>query len=99
MEAVNVLVTSAIGDECLQRITSVGPRVKLTNVRDLFRAEQRGDLASKEKLDAMLAEAEVIFGRRLPQNVILKVPVLSIEQYRPRYWTRTPRCRFVHLLV
>ena len=80
MELVNVLVISAIGDECLQQITSVSPKIKLTDVSDLFRAEQRGDSASKEKLDALLAEAEVICGLRLPQNVITRAPKLKWVQ-------------------
>ena len=77
MESVNVLVTSDAGDECLQQITAVSPKIKLMDVSDLFRAEWRGDLASKEKLDALLATAEVIFGRRLPRNVITRAPTLK----------------------
>jgi len=77
MESVNVLVISAIGDECLRQITSVSPRIKLTDGSGLFRAERSGDLASKEKLDALLAEAEIIFGFRLPQNVLARTPKLK----------------------
>jgi len=80
MKSVNVLVTSAIGDECLQQITSVSPRIKLTEVSGLFHAERRGELASKEELDALLAEAEVLFGLRLPQNVITRAPNLKWVQ-------------------
>jgi len=80
MESVNVLVTSAIGDECLQQITSISPKIKLTDVSGLLRAERSGDLASKEKLDVLLAEAEVIFGLRLPQNVIARAPKLKWVQ-------------------
>ncbi|MFC2005355.1 D-2-hydroxyacid dehydrogenase [Chloroflexota bacterium] len=77
MESVNVLVTSAIGDECLQQISSVSPKIKPTNASSLFRAEQSGDLTSKEKLGALLAEAEVIFGLRLPKNVITRAPKMK----------------------
>ncbi len=78
MESVNVLVTAAIGDECLQKITAISPRIKLTDVSDLFRAERRGDLASKEKLDALLAEAEVLYGQPEPsQNIISRAPRLK----------------------
>ena len=77
MELVNVLVTTNMGDECLQQITSLSPRIKLTDVSDLFRAERNGDSAAKEKLDALLAEAEVVFGARLPQNVVTRAPQLK----------------------
>ncbi len=46
MESVNVLITDPIGKECLQQITSISPKIKLTDVSDLFTAEQDGDLAS-----------------------------------------------------
>ncbi|MFH0768501.1 MAG: D-2-hydroxyacid dehydrogenase [Chloroflexota bacterium] len=80
MESVNVLVTSVIGDECIKQIASVSPRIKLTDVSGLFRAEQSGDSVAKERLDALLAEVEVIFGQRLPQNVIARAPRLKWVQ-------------------
>jgi len=76
MESVNVLVTTSIGDECLQQITSVSPNIKLTDVSELFHAEQNGELAPKKKLDTMLAEAEVIYGIFFPQNIIIRSPKL-----------------------
>ena len=80
MESLNVLVTSVIGEECLQQIAQVSPKVKLTDVSGLLRAENGGDFASKEKLDVLLADAEVIFGLRLPQNVISRAPELKWVQ-------------------
>ena len=77
MELVNVLVTSSIGDECLQQVTSVSPKIKVTDVSDLARAERRGNFAFKEQLDALLAEAEVIYGFRLLKNVIARTPRLK----------------------
>ncbi len=81
MESVNVLVTETlagrIGAEGLQQITSVSPRIKLTDISDLFRAERSGDPASKEKLDVLLAEAEVLCGRALPQNFIARAPKMK----------------------
>ena len=77
MESINVLVTSVIGDECLQHIAEVSPKIKLADVSGLLRAENRGDSASKEKLDDLLAEAEVIFGLRLPQDVTSRAPELK----------------------
>ncbi len=80
MESVNVLVTSAIGDECLQQIVSLSPKIKLTDVSDLRRAEQSGDLTAKEKLDVHLAEAEVVFGYRFSPNLISRAPKLKWVQ-------------------
>lgn len=80
MESVNVLVTTPIGDELLQQITAVSPTIKLCNVSELVRAEQRGDFARKDELDAMLAQAEVIYGLRLPKNVIARAPKLKWVQ-------------------
>ncbi len=80
MESINILVTSVIGDECLQQIAEVSPKVKLTDVSSLLRAENGGDFASKEKLDALLADTKVIFGLRLPQNIISRAPELKWTQ-------------------
>jgi len=77
VEPINVLVTTPIGDELLQQITNVSPRIRLSNVSELTRAEQRGDFARKNELDALLAEAEVIYGLRLPKSVIDRAPKLK----------------------
>jgi phosphoglycerate dehydrogenase-like enzyme len=80
MKSVNVLVTSAVGDECLKLISSVSPRIKLTDVSGLFRAELSGDLSLKAKLDAHLAEVEIIYGLRLPHNILVRAPNLKWMQ-------------------
>lgn len=77
MESVNVLVASSVGDEGLWRIAAVSPRVKLTDVSDFVSAELAGDFTSEEQFDALLAEAEVIYGGRFPQNVIARAPKLK----------------------
>jgi len=83
MELVNVLVTfSTIGDECLRQIALISPRVKVKDVSDLLDAEQREGSASKKELDALLAEAQVIYGPRLPQNLITRAPRLKWIQTR-----------------
>ncbi len=88
MESVNVLLMTWISDESLRYITSTGdemkrqittisPKIKLTDAADLFRAERSGDSASKAKLDIILANAEVIYGLRLPRDVIARSPRLK----------------------
>ena len=81
-EKVNVLVSivsfaTSIGDECLQEIAAVSPRVNVTDIADLVKAEQSGDLAAREKLDTLLAEADVLFGVRPPKTFITRAPKLK----------------------
>ncbi len=79
MKRVNVLVTSAIGDECLRLINAVDG----TNVQDgsgLLRSELEGDNVARAKFDASLSEAEIVYGLRLPQDVIKKAPNLKWVQ-------------------
>ena len=80
METVNVLVNTPIGDELLQQIADVSPRIRLSNVYELARAEQKGAFAGKSELDALLAEAEVIYGFRFPKNMIARAPKLKWVQ-------------------
>jgi len=80
MGSINVLITVVLDDECLKQITGISPKIKLADVSDLFRAEQSGDPAAKGKLDALLAEAEVIYGLRLPKKVITRAPKLKWVQ-------------------
>ena len=80
MELVNVLVTASIGDECLRQITIISPKIKVRDASLLARAEQKGAIASKEQFDGLLAEAEVIYGFRLPKNVIARAPKLKWVQ-------------------
>ena len=80
MGPVNVLINAPIGDELLLQITNVSPRIRLSNVYELARAEQSGDFARKDELDALLAEAEVIYGFRLPNDVIARAPKLKWVQ-------------------
>jgi len=76
-ESVNVLVTSAIGEDCLRQISAVSPRVRLQDASDLSRADYQEDPAAREQLDARLAEAEVIFTFRFPRNVLSRAPRLK----------------------
>ncbi len=77
MLPVKVVVTSAIGAHPLAHITAVGPRIIVTDVSGLFRGELTGDAEATARLDAALAEAEVIYGLRLPQNVMARAPKLK----------------------
>ncbi len=82
MDTINILVTSVLSDNALRKIAAVSPRIKILDVSglwdapDMVTAEQKGDF-SNEKFEAMLAQAEIIYGFRPPQNVISRAPKLK----------------------
>jgi len=83
-KAVNLLITSPVGDESVRHIADISPRIKLAEVSDLVRAELSGDDSARKKLDPLLAEAEVIYGcfshqpgSDLPKNLIVRAPRLK----------------------
>lgn len=76
-ETVNILVTAPIGEDCRQRIAATSPRVNVLDVADLSRADHQRDPAAKKELDARLAEAEVVFAFRLPDNLLARAPKLK----------------------
>lgn len=83
-KSVNVLVTSRIGEENMHYVAGLSPRIKLKDASDLVQAELSGDSSSKAALDALLAEAEVIYGcwshhpgSDLPLNLIHRTPRLK----------------------
>jgi len=77
MTPVSVVVTSGIGPELLRQIRRVSPKIKVAEASNLFRGELKGDAETKAKLDALLAKAEVIYGLRLPQDVLTRAPRLK----------------------
>jgi phosphoglycerate dehydrogenase-like enzyme len=77
MSQLNVLVTRAVEEECLRQIATVSPEIEIWDASDIVAAEDRGDFSSREKLDALLAETEVIYGVRAPKNFITRAPKLK----------------------
>ncbi len=88
MESLNVLVITPVFDkstpwadeECLRQITLAGPGINVKDASVLADAELRGDSTAREKLDALLAEADVIYGLFLPQNLLTRAPKLKWVQ-------------------
>jgi len=88
MRSLNVLVITPSFDkqlphaeaEILRRIRAVGPGINVKDASTLVFAEFNGDESGKEKLDALLAETEVIFGFVPPKNIIARAPKLKWMQ-------------------
>jgi phosphoglycerate dehydrogenase-like enzyme len=76
MRKVNVVVTSVIGEDCYKLISGVSPSLEVNDISDLFRQELKGEITSGEKVSAYLAKAEVVFGLRLPKNILARSPKL-----------------------
>ena len=80
-----------IDEKCQQVIANVSPRVKVRAVTELLTPEQREsyttkeqfdalldeDFSAKEQFDALLADTEVIFGNKLPRDVVARAPRLK----------------------
>jgi phosphoglycerate dehydrogenase-like enzyme len=79
MDTVNLLVSSPEG-ESLDKIAAISPKVKARDIWDLSRADYRGDSSVKEELDNVLADAEIVYGFRLPRNLIARAPKLKWVQ-------------------
>ena len=77
MGQVNVVITRHIGEELRREITDVSPEIKLRDASDFAEAEHGGDFSSQEKFDAILAQAEVLYGFWPPKNVISRSPNLK----------------------
>ncbi len=65
------------GKETLRQIGLVSPGINVTDASSLVAAEFRGDQSGKENLDAILAEADVIYGLIPPQNLLARAPRLK----------------------
>lgn len=79
-ESINLLVTAPLDGASLERIKSISDKIKLMDASQLLRAEGKGDTGAARELDALLAETEVVYGFRLPKNLIRRAPKLKWVQ-------------------
>jgi D-2-hydroxyacid dehydrogenase (NADP+) len=81
MKPCNVLVTGfdigRITEELQMKISSIDPRVGVRTAEGLVSEERNGDLSGRKELNRLLAETEIIFGSRIPQDVIHRAPNLK----------------------
>lgn len=88
MESINVLVITPafdkslphLDEESMRMIKSVSPRINVEDASALAMAELQGDTSAREKLDPLLAGAEVIYGLFLPQDILTRAPRLKWVQ-------------------
>ena len=79
-DSVNVLVMTPIEQEYIDQIAAISPRVKVREVSSLAKADQEGDYVPGSEFDTVLAEADVIYGLRLPRNFGKRAPRLKWVQ-------------------
>jgi len=85
MKPLNVLVVTPSFDKALPHadddvmnlIRAVSPDIKVTDGSALLMAEARGDNTHKAQMDAMLAEADVLFGFIPPPDITTRAPNLK----------------------
>ena len=74
---IKIISTLSLDENLVYQITSIDRRIRLINISDLMMAEMQGDASAREKQDAPLAEAEIIYGFGLPSDVINRAPKLK----------------------
>jgi len=69
---INVVLTTPIDEQNLQKIKAVSGRIHVDQVSPLVVAERKGDFSNKEKLDLLIQQAEVIYGwiHHFPRNLM-----------------------------
>ena len=81
MKPLNVLVISSISEECKREISAVSSRINLIDATHIWDARHiltKGESgANSKELDLVLRDAEVIYGRRPPPNMVLRAPKLK----------------------
>jgi phosphoglycerate dehydrogenase-like enzyme len=81
MKLLNVLVISSIDEACKKEIRDVSPRISLVDgthiwdARHILTGDESG--AYSRELDLLLADAEVIYGRRPPPDMLSRAPKLK----------------------
>jgi phosphoglycerate dehydrogenase-like enzyme len=85
MKTLNVLVATPSFDkdlphadeQILRLIRAVSPSIRVTDASTLIMAEAQGDNSKQKQLDALLVEAEVLFGFIPPRHITTRAPNLK----------------------
>ena len=76
MDNVNILGTVPLDDELVKQIKGIDKRIQITNILDLIMSEAK-DTIAKEKLDTLLADADILYGFVIPPNIVARAPKLK----------------------
>jgi phosphoglycerate dehydrogenase-like enzyme len=85
MKPLNILVATPsfdkslphADDDVMQTIRAASPDIKVTDASELLTAEMRGDNGRRAKIDALLADMDILFGFMPPQNIKTRAPNLK----------------------
>src|SRR5512138_2300348 len=95
MTAINVVVLAAIGAENLKRIAAVSRRVRVLDASSMWDARDPVDRRKEEvpdpRFQAILAEAEVLYGYAPPADLASRAPKLK--------WFQTMLAGVDHILT
>ena len=86
IELINIVMSFPLGspmipsEECRSQIRAVSSRIKLHDAAELVSTEDNGDSYARERLDAILAEADIFYGFAHPKNLISRAPRLKWVQ-------------------
>jgi D-2-hydroxyacid dehydrogenase (NADP+) len=88
METINVLVLADIGEDRLNQIRAVSPRLLVTDASALVNIKSpsdpgKSDPGSQKKLDGLLAKTEVLYSYRSLPDLIRRAPGLKWFQLLP----------------
>jgi phosphoglycerate dehydrogenase-like enzyme len=103
-ETVNVVYSrpfktfGCLDPQLARMICAVSSRIKFRDIAELVSCEEMGDSAASKKLDAILAEAEVMFGfppipdliRRAPNLKWIQDPLVGVEMFLTRDVVASP---------
>ena len=70
MDTINIVIATPFSPEAQRIVRSVNPRVRVTDITDLARRDYQGDVQARRELDAILAETEIVYGMRVPINLL-----------------------------
>jgi D-2-hydroxyacid dehydrogenase (NADP+) len=76
----SIVITIPLDEILLRKIIDIGNYITITSIFEAMYADMAGDAAAKEKLDAILANAEIIYGFGLPKDVVARAPKLKWAQ-------------------
>ena len=84
MDKLHIVVAASFNKQAipidLKSIANVSPIIMVTDASEFLAQEQRGDSTSEREFDAVLKDADIMFGARLPNNVLIRAPRLKWVQ-------------------